>query len=115
MGFSFPGPGLEARECLVSGLYATGDFGHEQPVDEQILRNDLVFKPRQLVDVPVGAQVSPPGPVHFAGAEPNRKASRLLGFVREADVNGFRHIFRQSGGDAAGMNRKALHAVFAVV
>jgi hypothetical protein len=94
--------------------WAISSFG-AQTINQQILLNDLIFELRQLINVPVAAQVSALGPISLAGAKPNSEPGCQIRFVDKIGVKFLGHVLCQDGGNASRMDGKAFYTVPAVV
>jgi hypothetical protein len=92
----------------VSSLYA-------QTINQQIVVNDLIFEFGQLINVPVAAQKSAPGPISLAGAKPNSEPGCQIGLVYKYRVKFLGHVLRQVGGNTSWIDGKALDTIFAMI
>jgi hypothetical protein len=86
-----------------------------QTINQQIVLNDLVFELRQLINVPVAAQVSALGPISLAGAKPNSEPGCQIRFVYKVGVKFLGHVLCQDGGNTSWMDGKAFYTVLAMI
>ena len=86
-----------------------------QTINQQIVLNDLVFELRQLINVPVAAQVSALGPISLAGAKPNNEAGCQIRFVDKVGVKFLGHVLCQDGENTSWMDGKAFYTVPAMI
>jgi hypothetical protein len=86
-----------------------------QTINQQIVVDDLILELRQLINVPVAAQVSALRPISLAGAKPNSEPGCQIRFVYKVGVKFPGHVLRQDGGNTSWMNGKAFNTVRAMI
>jgi hypothetical protein len=86
-----------------------------QTINQQIVLNDVIFELRQLIDVPVAAQVSALGPISLAGAKPNSEPGWQIRFVYKVGVKFLGHVLCQDGGNTSWMDGKAFNTILAMI